>query len=113
MTNENQEQFFTHEDDRRVMIEWIADMSFRSAKAVIAKSDSVIGDHYHNKKEEAFFLLSGRARRVVIGDVEELGVTAPRKWFAGKGVRHIFELEKGAVLLSAATEVFDPADELK
>ena len=106
------ENFFQHEDERRSLIEWITDMPFRSAKVVIAKKDSVIGDHYHNKKEEVFFLLSGRARRVVVGDVEEFGVTAPKKWFAGRGVHHIFELEKGAVLLTAATGVFDPDDEI-
>lgn len=105
-------QFFHHEDERRFLLEWIPDMLFRSAKAVVAKRDSVIGNHYHRNKDEVFFLLSGTARRVVMGGHEELGVSAPRKWFAERGTRHLFELEKGAILLSAATDVFDPADEI-
>ena len=109
----NSTDFFRHEDERRIILEWIGNMPFRSAKAVIAKTDEAVGGHYHNKKDEVFFLLSGRAKRVVVGDVEEFGVVAPKKWFAGKGVHHIFELEKGAILLTAATGAFDPEDEIK
>lgn len=112
MVSSDSTHFLNHEDERRLLVEWIPDMVFRSAKAVIAKRDSVIGNHYHRNKDEVFFLLSGRAHRVVVGGHEELGVSAPRKWFAERGMRHLFELQKGAILLSAATDIFDPADEI-
>ena len=109
----SKDDFFQHEDDRRLLIEWVEDMPMRSAKALIAKSAQAVGDHYHDKKDEVFFLLTGTARRVVISGVEELDVHAPRKWYIPRGVHHVFELEKGSILLSAASERFDPSDELK
>lgn len=113
MTTKHPENFFSHEDERRLLVEWVADAPFRSAKAIVAKSGNVIGDHYHNRKDEVFFLLAGRAKRVVVGDRQEFDVAAPRKWRVPKKVYHVFELEPGAVLLGAATEKFDPADEIR
>ena len=107
------DDFFQHEDERRVLIEWIEDLPMRSAKVVIAKTDEAVGDHHHNKKDEVFFLLSGKAKRVVIGDKQEFDVPAPRKWYVPRRMHHIFELEKNSILLSASTEKFDPDDEIR
>ena len=51
---------FKHEDTRRTLIEW-ASGDFKIAKAVTAKTDCVVGDHYHRNKDEHFLLLSGVA----------------------------------------------------
>src|SRR3990167_769450 len=107
------DELFVHEDERRIIIEWISDQQFRTAKAVIGKGSGVVGDHYHNKKDEIFLLFIGHAKRVVIGDKEELNVPALKRWFVPKGTYHLFELEPGAILLGACTKPFDINDELK
>lgn len=106
------DELFIHEDNRRILIEWIADQKFCSAKVVVGKAGGVVGDHYHNKKDETFLLLIGHAKRVVIGDKEELNVPALKKWFVPKGTYHLFELDAGAILLGACTKPFDQKDEL-
>lgn len=106
-------QFIEHEDDRRHLIEWISDIPIRSAKYIRVKIDSIIGDHYHEKQDEIFFLAEGFAKRVVVGDMEEIDVAAPRKWIAKKGEHHLFELKAGSLLLAAGTTPFDASDELK
>ena len=103
----------THEDERRTLIEWITDEPFRSAKVVIAKGEQVIGKHFHKKKDEAFLLLSGKAKKVVIDGIEEWNVLPVRKWFIPRGVKHEFVLEKGSVLLGVGSEAFDPEDEIR
>ena len=113
MPHTEDDKFFAHEDDRRILIEWVRDMPLRSPKAIVAKTEEGIGDHYHRNKEEVFFLVRGTAKRVVVGDAEERDVVAPRKWIIPRNVYHIFVLEKDAVLISAATDVFSPDDEIR
>ncbi len=107
------DKIFTHEDDRRVLIEWIKDTNVRTSKVVIAKSGAAVGDHYHNKKDEIFLLLIGKAKRVIIGEKEEFDIPALKKWVVKKGEYHLFELEPGSILLGACTKPFDPSDEIK
>src|SRR3990167_2349136 len=102
----------THEDERRTLIEWIKDEPFRSAKVVIAKKEAELGNHYHRNKDETFLLLKGVAKRVKIGDVEELNVEGPKKWIVLRNSPHTFVLERGAILLGVGSKPFDPKDEI-
>lgn len=108
-----EEKIYSHEDERRVLVEWVEDSSFKAAKAVIAKEDCIVGDHYHKKKDETFLLLIGRAKRVIIGEKEETDIPALRKWTVPKGVYHLFELDQGSILLGVCTKKFDEKDEIK
>lgn len=104
---------YINEDDRRILLEWIEDTPTKTAKVVVGKNGTAVGDHYHKKKDEIFLLVLGKAKRVIIGDKEEKDVGAPRKWFVERGTYHLFELDVGAMLLGACTEKFDPLDEIK
>jgi len=103
--------FFVHEDERRLFIEWIEDTQVSSLKVLIMKSDNVVGNHYHKKKDEYFFLLSGTAKKVVIGMEEYNNISAPFKWVVPKNTPHSFDLINGSILLSAATKPFEPGDD--
>lgn len=103
---------FVHEDSRRKIIEW-ASGSFRVAKALIAKSGCIVGDHYHRNKDESFLLLIGKASLVIVGDREWRDAIPPCKWEVPRGSYHRFELDEGSVLLGVGTEDFDEADEIK
>lgn len=101
---------FIHEDERRKLIEWAGG---KVSKALIAKDGCVVGDHYHQKKEERFLLLTGKAKRIVIGDWTVRGVLPPAEFIVPPNTYHLFELEAGSILLGTASEEFDPADEIK
>lgn len=102
---------FTHEDERRMLIEWIVDYQFKTAKVIIMKKATSVGDHYHKEKEEIFFLLKGK------GEVELDGVREELKEgdivFANRGVKHTFYLPKNSILLEAGTKPFDETDDYK
>lgn len=102
---------FTHEDERRKLVEW-SEGEFKTAKVVIAKENCVVGDHHHNKKDEEFLLLSGKAKKVVIGETVEIEVDQMRKWVVPRGTYHLFDLDKDAILLGTATERFSKEDEI-
>lgn len=108
-----QSEIFQHEDERRVLIEWIKNSHFVSSKIVIAKSETPIGDHYHDKKNEIFLLVSGRAKRVIMDNKIQINIEAPYKWNVPKGTYHLFCLEKGSILIGVADQPFDPEDELR
>ena len=99
---------FKHEDERRTLIEWSGG---KVSKALIAKCDCVVGDHYHRKKEERFLLLRGSAT-VTIG-MTRAGVIAPYEFVVRRNTYHRFELSKGSILLGVCSEEFDPTDEIK
>lgn len=102
-----------HEDDRRVLYDW-AEGSFKSAKAVIIKQESVIGDHYHNNKDEEFFLLQGKFKVLfVAGSLDTVDQDAPCYVYVPRGAYHRFVLDPGSILLGTATEPFDKHDEHK
>lgn len=100
-----------HEDNRRTLVEWIKDFPVRSCKVVITKSIQDIGDHYHNDKDEIFYLLKGSGILTLDGRTETFkeGDTA----FIPRGSRHTFRLEEGAIMLGAGTKPYDEHDEHK
>lgn len=104
--------FFKHSDDRRTIYDW-ADGDFKAAKALIAGENCIVGDHYHKRKDEQFFLLIGTATKVVIGGEELWDIEAPCKFHVQAGSYHRFELTPGSILLGTASEPFDPSDEMK
>ena len=75
------------------------------------KSNNVVGGHYHKKKDEIFFLIQGTANKVIIGTDEQVNINAPFKWKVSSNVYHLFDLQKGSILLCASTTAFDPNDD--
>lgn len=101
----------THEDERRAIVEWYSSPdgapTIAQLKVVVAKqAPTRIGRHYHRRKSEVFFLLSGK------GTVNGLPIEAGMRVVVRPGEVHAFDLEAGSVLLGAATALFDPDDEV-
>ena len=101
---------FKHEDDRRSLIE-MQPGSFRACKVVKIKKRSILGNHFHTKKDEQFLLISGKAYLVKIGEDEWRNIEAPYEWFVPMGSYHTFDLEEGSIMVGTATREFDPEDE--
>lgn len=100
-----------HEDQRRVLIEWVQDYAIRACKVAIIKEDLELGNHYHKNKDEIFYLLSGGGEIELDG--KRSSIKEGDKVFIPRGTRHSFWLTKGSILLGAGTEPFDPNDEIK
>jgi mannose-6-phosphate isomerase-like protein (cupin superfamily) len=99
-----------HEDDRRVLIEWIDDFPIRNSKILILKRYCELGNHYHNEKIDTFFLLKGSGS-YKIGD--EYGMIKEGDCFrADVKQSHTFKLKKGSILLEASTTPFNKEDEI-
>lgn len=100
-----------HEDDRRVLTEWVRDFPLRTCKALEVKQDSILGDHFHKEKDEVFYLLKGSGFVTLDSDRTELKVGDVI--YAARGVKHTFELAKDSILLEAGNKPFDPTDDYK
>lgn len=107
------QNYIKNEDERRTLYEWIENETFCSAKVVLIKDRIAVGDHYHNLKDEIFFLLSGRFEELHLGESIAYNIQAPYKVEIRKGVYHKFILDPGSILLGVASKPFDPNDEIK
>ena len=100
-----------HEDNRRMLFEWIGDYPITTCKAIIMKEDGVLGNHYHNIKRDFFFLLKGEGHYKIgdtVGQLKEYDcLTAPPT------VPHTFSLKAGSILLEASTTPYNKEDELQ
>ena len=103
-----------HEDERRVLIEWVKDFPFRSAKVVISKGKMELGKHFHQNKDELYYMLKGKMTYTLI-----TGKKVYRQWlfegetlFVHRGVGHTFLMYPDSILLGAQTEPFDQNDEI-
>ena len=104
--------FIKHDDKRRTLYDY-ASGNFKSAKVVVAKEAIPVGDHYHKKKDEIFFLLQGNFIELIVGEDVRRNIPAPYIVVVKRGVYHKFILEPGSILCGVATEEFDINDELK
>lgn len=100
-----------HEDERRILIEWVNNIPFKSAKIVIAKNDLPLGEHYHNNKDEIFYLLKGNGS-IKLDQVESV-FNEGDCIFVKRGTMHTFVLSAGSILLGVGSEPFDSNDEIQ
>lgn len=108
-------QISKHEDNRRTLIEWVKDIPIKAIKTIYVKEKSSLGNHYHNNKDEVFFLLKGKGIVILTTKTKQT-----RDWmfeedciFVPRGMIHTFNLEKDSILLEAATEPYNPSDEIR
>ncbi len=104
-----------HEDNRRILVEWVKDIPIRAIKTIYVKEKSSLGNHYHNNKDEVFYLLKGKGIVILTTKTKQT-----RTWifeedciFVSRGTIHTFNLEAGSILLEAATEPYNPNDEIR
>ena len=101
-----------HEDNRRTLYDW-CNIGEISNKVVFVKEPINIGDHYHNNKDEHFFLVHGKFLEMQLGAVTFYDLDAPYIVNVPKGTYHRFICEPGSILVGVATKLFDQNDEIK
>ncbi len=100
---------FWHEDDRRLLCEWIPDIPVRTCKAFFIKEDCRLGDHYHRETTDIFFLLKGSGTYILDGIEKEFKEGQCIKVLPK--VMHTLKLKKYSILLEASTLPYDKSDE--
>jgi len=108
---------YKHEDDRRVLTEYVKDLGFKRAKVIEVKKRCSLGNHYHNDSDSVFFCLKGKTKfrfepvrtgaRVDIGWMFEGDCE-----FVPRGVAHTFEVYPDTILLELASEPYNEKDEI-
>lgn len=108
---------FSHEDDRRTLVEWIKDIPVKCLKTIYVKSNAPLGDHYHNNKDEIFYVAKGKGVYKIREPRKNSKIY--RQWIyegecikVDRGLVHTFEMQPGSILLEAATEPYNHEDEI-
>ena len=108
-----------HEDERRILIEYIKDIPMKRSKVLIVKQKCVLGKHYHNNNDSVFYVLKGKGI-CTLKSAHSVTARVTREWlfegdciFVPRGVIHRFELFPDTILLESASEPFDPNDEIQ
>lgn len=106
-----------HEDERRVLTEWIKDIPFKRCKVLEMKQKSVVGNHYHMNNDSIFYVLKGRGKYIlqsieprskkIIGWIFEGDCI-----FVPREIIHTFTLLSGTIMLEACSEPYDEKDEI-
>lgn len=99
------------EDDRRKLSEFGNGGNWKVCKVLEMKEDSWIGNHYHKKKDEMFYLMKGTGT-FVIGN-RTYNEFAPYSVLVSRDTYHAFKLAKDSVLICLASEEHDPKDDYK
>lgn len=105
-----------HEDDRRVLTEYISGIPFKRAKVLEVKQKSILGKHYHRENDSVFFLFKGSGRyflKPLDGAADEGNLAEGECLFVPRNVIHAFELDAGSVMLETASEIYDKNDEIQ
>jgi GDPmannose 4,6-dehydratase len=94
-----------HSDERRDL------QSFPEGKVLTVKEDTVIGGHYHAKKDELFILSEGEGDMVLGIPEETVPMQIGKLYTVEAGTPHWFVLKKGSVLVGLNSRPYDPADD--
>lgn len=101
-----------HSDDRRDLA------SFPEAKLITVKKDTVLGRHYHMRKDERFILCEGEGTLL-------LGLSRPgsppsavpmvigKIYTVERGTCHEFQLKAGSILVGLNSRPYDPSDDYR
>jgi mannose-6-phosphate isomerase-like protein (cupin superfamily) len=101
-----------NKDTRRTLHDW-GTGNFKQLKTLYIHEETEIGNHYHRHKDEIFFLASGKFIELQVGALLLYNVEAPHRVEVPRLTFHKFICEPGSILFGAATEEFDPNDEIK
>ena len=97
-----------HRDERRDLY------SFPEAKLIEAKQDTVIGRHYHMRKEEKFILSRGECVLFLGSNPSvEIPMEIGRIYSVLPGDYHEFHIKRGSVLVGLNSHAYDPADDYR
>lgn len=107
-----------HEDERRILTEYISDIPFKRAKVIESKDKVTVGNHYHKNNDSVFYVLKGKCN-YHLKSAHSTTAKESRGWlfegdclFVSRGIIHTFNLLPETIMLETATEPYDKKDEI-
>lgn len=100
---------FKHEDDRRLLVEYVHDIPTRNIKVLYIKQDSVLGKHYHKLKDDIFYLIKGSGK-YILDEIEENFVEGD-SFYVPRGVTHTLKMKAGSIIIESSSEPYEKGDE--
>lgn len=97
----------SHSDERRDLY------SFPEAKLISVKADSVIGRHYHMRKEEKFILSEGEGELHLGVPADITPMEIGKVYSVKPGQYHEFHIKRGGVLIGLNSHPYDPSDDYR
>lgn len=96
-----------HEDERRIL----ASVPYLKGelKTIIAKKDSVLGNHYHKIKTEEFKLIKGSAIITIRGNSYKMLQCDSYKVYPNE--MHEIEITKDSILTCVCSHTYDHKDD--
>ncbi len=105
-----------HEDERRVLIEYISGVPFKRAKILQTKTKSILGKHYHKENDSVFYLFKGEGSYFLkpLNGIPEEGIFKEGDClFVPRDVIHTFELDAHSIMLETSSEIYNKEDEIQ
>jgi hypothetical protein len=98
-------------DDRRNLYEFGEGRDWKVSKVIEIKEDSVLGQHYHAIKWEAFMLVSGGG----IIEIDQIPIEMEKfkEYMIEPLTMHTFNLSKGSILIGLCSELFNENDDYR
>ena len=106
-----------HEDDRRILTEWLSDIPVKRCKIIEVKQKCTLGNHYHLKNDNVFYMFKGKGqytlKNVKTGKIERGWLFENEAMFVKRGTIHTFVMYPDSIMMEAATEIYDKEDEIQ
>jgi len=101
-----------HTDTRRELVDFAFDFNIRSLKVIKSFKCQDLGNHFHKKKTELFFLVHGVIKSMNINGVNWGKQYAPFAWRVDPNEFHSILPEEGAIIVCLSDHIYDPTDEV-
>ena len=101
-----------HIDDRRELIDFSFNFNVNSLKVIKSFTSSDLGNHFHIKKTEIFFLVHGSINSLRVGGSDWGKKDSPFAWRVDPGEFHSILPEQGALIVCLSDNTYDPSDEI-
>jgi hypothetical protein len=105
-------KFDMHLDERRELSDFVFNLNTKSLKIIKSFKSSDLGNHFHRKKTEIFFLVNGEIKSLNVGGFDFGTKYAPFAWRVDPGEFHSIIPEPGAIIVCLSDQTYDPADEV-
>lgn len=100
-------------DNRRQLVDWNIEFACKSIKLLNFFSDAIVGDHFHQEKDELFILVEGKIQELIVGESKVTNINPPVAWLVKKGQYHKYLCDESTILICLSTECFNPKDDFK
>ena len=102
---------FEHKDQRGVLREVVRGKQWKQLNEYERKKGSIVGNHYHKKLEEFFYIIRGKAQvrieNITTGKTEDFIVSAGEAFNVSINEVHALKFLEGTIFIPILSKDFD------